>query len=312
MSVHSFIEIFVRDKYMNKKSSNNQIITAVEENLFAYIRFFANHKKNLYHEDDAVLTFISETDIPSMQSNSIYKIAINKETNIDEQIKTLIRPFKDKKKPLFLTTGPSSKPENLKEHLEKNGIHHVQTQRGMALDLETYDEKFELPNNLVLKKVEDETDLKNWLKIYTIGFDYSSSLGDFIYNQYGDKLINKKDDMTHYIAYLNGKPVSTSTLFITDNIAGLYNIITIPEGRNNGLGKIMTKVPLEEGKKQGCKIAILQATELGVPLYSKLGFNEVCTFDLFMKLHGKSSITFPGAYISKKITNSIRSLVKSV
>jgi len=284
------------------------IIGAIEENLFAYIRLFAKNGVNDFHEDEEVLRFISDINIPSMQSNSIYKLHFNENQDIDRALSLALKPFRDRKNPLFLTAGPSSNPGKLAPYLKKLGLMHAQTQRGMAMDMDNFNKEPSLPRELTVKEVATVEELRQWLRIYTDGFDYSSKLADFILNSYGDIFLGAQRPARHYIAYYKGKPVATSSLFITGDVAGLYNIVTVPEARRRGIGEALTLIPLIEAKKQGCVLAILQATDIGGRVYRKLGFEEFCALELYMKLYGSSQITFILSYLKKKIINYVRAL----
>lgn len=53
---------------------------------------------------------------------------------------------------------------------------------------------------------------------------------------------------------------------------GLHTIGTLPEGRNKGIGKKMTKKLLWEAQNLGCELAVLSASGMGEPSHAKLGF----------------------------------------
>lgn len=73
-------------------------------------------------------------------------------------------------------------------------------------------------------------------------------------------------------AYVDGTPAATSILLITDEIAGIYNVATLPEFRRRGLGAAVTAAALAEGAKRGCTVGALQPSDAGRPVYAKLGF----------------------------------------
>ncbi|TAL35759.1 MAG: GNAT family N-acetyltransferase [Spirochaetes bacterium] len=293
---------------MKNQPSQDETIKAAEENLFAYVRLFATHGENDYFEDRHALRFISEIGIPSMQSNSIYKMTLGGTGDADAGIRELVRPFSDRKLPVFLTTGPSSSPHDLAARLKKNGFTHAQTQRGMAINLNESSIAKVPAHGLNVKRVESPEELKAWLAIYADGFDYSRSLADFIFTRYRRLFIDGAPPALHYLAYCSGKPAATFTVFVTGKMAGLYNIITVPEARRRGIATALTLTALDKAKELGCGFATLQATPMGAPVYRAIGFREICAFDLYMKLHGKSCIGFPAAFVGKKISNSLRGL----
>lgn len=63
-----------------------------------------------------------------------------------------------------------------------------------------------------------------------------------------------------YLAELDGKPISTGTLFIQDDVAMLAGASTIPEGRNNGAQTALLSARLRFAAEQGCTLAVMGAS----------------------------------------------------
>jgi GNAT superfamily N-acetyltransferase len=52
----------------------------------------------------------------------------------------------------------------------------------------------------------------------------------------------------------------------------ILNVYTEPEWRGQGLAKRLTGLALDAARERGLRLTILHATEMGKPLYAKLGF----------------------------------------
>jgi len=81
-----------------------------------------------------------------------------------------------------------------------------------------------------------------------------------------------------YVGYTDGQPVSTGMGCRTGRTIGVYNISTIESARRRGYGEAMTARVVADGAAAGCDVAILQASEMGAPIYERLGFRTVVEY----------------------------------
>jgi GNAT superfamily N-acetyltransferase len=86
----------------------------------------------------------------------------------------------------------------------------------------------------------------------------------------------------HYIARLRGEIVSISTLFLGGGVAGLYNLVTPPRLRRQGLGAVVTIKTFQQALELGYHIATLQTTyPNALRLYHRLGFEVYCKIGIY-------------------------------
>ncbi len=81
--------------------------------------------------------------------------------------------------------------------------------------------------------------------------------------------------LTNWVARLDGVPVAAAALFVAAGVAGIYNVCTVPEARGRGIGGAVTVAAIDVGARLGLPIAVLGASDLGFPVYHRLGFREV-------------------------------------
>jgi GNAT superfamily N-acetyltransferase len=98
------------------------------------------------------------------------------------------------------------------------------------------------------------------------------------------------DIMPHHQFYLQSRfccPVKVmfeneiagiGTAIQHNEIAWLAHIIVAPEYRNKGLGKLITEYLVQHAYAQKCETIYLIATELGAPVYEKIGFQTECEY----------------------------------
>lgn len=73
-------------------------------------------------------------------------------------------------------------------------------------------------------------------------------------------------------AHEEGRPVSTATLVVVDDVAAVFGVATLGSHRRRGLGRAVTLAVLHEAVRRGADLAYLNPSELGDPVYRALGF----------------------------------------
>jgi GNAT superfamily N-acetyltransferase len=84
---------------------------------------------------------------------------------------------------------------------------------------------------------------------------------------------------TVYVGYTGGQPVTAGLSVRTGRTVGVYNIATIESARRHGLGAAMTERVVADAAAEGCDVAILQSSEMGRPVYERLGYRTVVEYD---------------------------------
>jgi GNAT superfamily N-acetyltransferase len=75
--------------------------------------------------------------------------------------------------------------------------------------------------------------------------------------------------------FLDGAPVATSIAIRSEGAVGIYAVGTAESARRRGIATAMTWAAVEAGRLWGSQAAILQASEMGEPVYRKMGFRTV-------------------------------------
>ena len=90
-------------------------------------------------------------------------------------------------------------------------------------------------------------------------------------------------DTRWYLGYVDGEPAGASALIMTHRVAGVHFVGTREAFRRRGIGEAMTRHAMQEGAAAGCLLASLQASEMGRPVYERIGFRTVTSYKTFVR-----------------------------
>lgn len=121
-----------------------------------------------------------------------------------------------------------------------------------------------------VRHIKDRTGLAHFQEAAVEGFSLPEGSGPFILTE---QILNLPDcDM--FVGYYHGQPACTSMLVRTGPVAGIYWVSTLAEYRNRGFGEAVTRYAIYYGRLRGCEFASLQASNMGRPIYEKIGFDN--------------------------------------
>jgi predicted acetyltransferase len=65
---------------------------------------------------------------------------------------------------------------------------------------------------------------------------------------------------------------------VTHGVAGAYWVGTAPEARGRGLAELCTRAAGNAGFDLGARVAALQASPMGEPVYRRMGYSEATRY----------------------------------
>lgn len=137
---------------------------------------------------------------------------------------------------------------------------------GMSLSLKDFKHKVisEKPK-ITLRKILEKTDTTEWSRIFKESFNYDipSSIVDEI-----------KDKVNFYLIRNGMQNVGCVMTLEHDNDMGVYSLGVLPEFRKLGIAEMTMQNLLRTAKEKNIENIHLQASQMGLYLYRKLGFTE--------------------------------------
>lgn len=195
--------------------------------------------------------------------------AINEQSsNLNNSINNIRTNIINQRYPNSLMVTELENFQVVKDLLESYKFNCNYIQTGMAIQLNESDftDRFD-PN---VKIIETALQLQNWISCVKSIFGNTKNIELY------SKLLERKE-FTFLGYFLENKIVGTTLLYISDNVAGVHIVGTVPELRNTGIGSRITKSAFGLAKKHGATIGVLQSSPMGKSMYSKLGFKEFST-----------------------------------
>lgn len=137
-------------------------------------------------------------------------------------------------------------------------------QYGMCLELQN---KFDKGGRIQLKKAVDGEDALLWAELFEKCFNYRT--------HHKQVLLPIEHTFFYLVHNENNEPIGTIiTHSENQNVLGIHSMGIIPDARRKGYAQELMETILKLSSDHGFRYAVLQASEMAVPLYEKLGFEH--------------------------------------
>jgi GNAT superfamily N-acetyltransferase len=263
-------------------SSPDALADAVGANLAEQFAYFGRSPRAHIDESPELVRFLSGIPIPEYNGVIRARLAPALATDsVQDRIKAVVSTFAALRQPVCWWVGPTSTPADLGHHLTAAGLAYLGDGPGMAADLHALDEGGQRPPGLSIISVTDEHTLRDWVEVAGAGYGEPASIRQARYDVHMDLGLGADLALQRYVAYRGGRPVAMSALFLGAGVAGVYEVATAKDARRHGIGAAVTLAPLYRARELGYHIGVLQASEMGAGIYTRLGFRQVCSFSLY-------------------------------
>lgn len=143
-----------------------------------------------------------------------------------------------------------------------------------------------LPAGYEFVRVGGGADGEEWVRQFAAGYELPIGVARY-FSPVAVGADTAADSPVQFFAIRkNGVTVSTSACCLKDGLAGIYCVSTVPEERRRGLGEHATAEPLRLAAKLGYGVGVLQSSEAGYPVYTKLGFGDFGGVPIFIRMPG--------------------------
>ena len=130
----------------------------------------------------------------------------------------------------------------------------------------------------------DEHEL--WVDTMAEGYELPRPFADRLGPGMVATIAKGDEEYRYFIVNHRNRAIATAVLIIRNGIIGVYNISTIPDLQGRGVGRFATGKPLRLAREEGYRTAILQSSDIGEPVYRRLGFRSYGGFPFYARIPG--------------------------
>jgi len=255
-------------------TASDELLNALESNRIAYWSAYGRAKGSTLIATPEIIWFYTGIQVPLFNGVLSAKLKPN---DVRVTLDNLQAKIVEQRAPALWWIGPRTTPDNLGSLLEQYGLQPAWELPGMAIDLEAVEDQPKTISNFTIEKVSSVETQALWARICAVGTGFPDRVTEDVARLEATLTDPEYKAQHRYVGFLNGTPVATSALVVDSGIAGIYAVATIPEARRQGIGRMMTVMPLLEARQLGYRVGVLQASPMGFPIYKAIGFQDVCS-----------------------------------
>jgi ribosomal protein S18 acetylase RimI-like enzyme len=234
------------------------------------------------HDRDGVLCYASPRPFPALQDG-----VMRTHGNVAAgEVLAMARDFFGRRERGFSVLIRAHKDEDLRAAAAAAGMHQLGDAPGMVLDQRLADA--DPPAGVILRRVETGGDLTAFGELMGLAYESLGMPREIAPQQFRRLETVFAPHIVTFLAYLDDEPAAGAMTIVTHGVAGIYWVGTHPEARGRGLAELCTRAAGNAGFDLGARIAALQASPMGEPVYRRMGYFEVTRYPFLVQFEKPS------------------------
>ena len=183
--------------------------------------------------------------------------------------------------PFAWWVGFGNNLEKYRSKLEKFGLKNPEIESGMYADITKISGVSDC-GILSTFQVTDLRSLQDFIEVYKKLIPADAKAIEQFYLSASPFILKNNSPLKLFVGYVDHQPAATAALFLHADVAGIWDVTTLPDFRKVGIATSMVRRALFYAHdKHNYRTGILTATESGEEIYQKLGFQKIKEFFVF-------------------------------
>jgi ribosomal protein S18 acetylase RimI-like enzyme len=199
----------------------------------------------------------------------------------DREVDAICERFAGRGLPVAWWTCDELRDDRLAAALARNGFVEDEVDVGMTSDLAALPRELPHPAGFGILRATSPDDLEAYGRIIEANFDPPDAAVMSYYRAVSRLPALDHDVLQLFLGVLDGRAVCTSSLYLSDQVAHLFDVCTLAAFRGRGLATAITHATLVHGRAHGARTGGLEASPGGLTIYRRLGFDEVGRFRVY-------------------------------
>jgi GNAT superfamily N-acetyltransferase len=166
---------------------------------------------------------------------------------------------------------------NVESELRAEGLEVLVRQPAMAVRLDDL-ETPKVPEGVEIVRAQEPGLLAELVEVEVAAFETDRAVAEGLLSPSQLSLPNVR----FYAAIVDGRAVAQAMTNTQRGAVGVFGVGTLPEFRRRGIGTAITAFAIDDVRGEA-DLAWLQSTEMGRPLYERMGFRRVSEWNVWVR-----------------------------